>query len=49
MPGFDLSWRQISKQQDRECAPDDRLDEASIAPRKGRMDCFVASLLAMTA
>jgi hypothetical protein len=32
----------------RECAPDDRLREAIHLARKGRMDCFVASLLAMT-
>jgi hypothetical protein len=32
----------------RECAPDDRLREA-IHSRKERMDCFVATLLAMTA
>jgi len=31
----------------RECAPDDRLREA-IQSREGNLDCFVASLLAMT-
>jgi hypothetical protein len=31
----------------RECAPDDRLHEA-IHLRLSKMDCFVASLLAMT-
>src|SRR6202011_2844600 len=33
----------------RECAPDDRLREAIQATEKSEMDCFVASLLAMTA
>src|SRR6266436_7899607 len=32
----------------RECAPDDKLREAMHACRKESMDCFVASLLAMT-
>ena len=32
----------------RECAPDDRLREAIHAAACGTMDCFVASLLAMT-
>src|SRR6185437_16801568 len=33
----------------RECAPDDRLREATHVTARGDMDCFVASLLAMTA
>jgi hypothetical protein len=33
----------------RECAPDDRLREAIHVTASGDMDCFVASLLAMTA
>ena len=33
----------------RECAPDDRLREAIHLSLRGEMDCFVASLLAMTA
>jgi hypothetical protein len=33
----------------RECAPDDRLREAIHTSVRGEMDCFVASLLAMTA
>jgi hypothetical protein len=33
----------------RECAPDDRLREAIHVTARGDMDCFVASLLAMTA
>src|SRR3984893_14545419 len=32
----------------RECAPDDRLCEAIHHAASGRLDCFVASLLAMT-
>jgi hypothetical protein len=32
----------------RECAPDDRLREATQSQTKVKMDCFVASLLAMT-
>jgi hypothetical protein len=32
----------------RECAPDDRLRKGNQSGRKARMDCFVASLLAMT-
>src|SRR5258708_6191374 len=33
----------------RECAPDDRLREAIHSAASGKLDCFVASLLAMTA
>ena len=32
----------------RECAPEDRLREAIQRPDLARLDCFVASLLAMT-
>jgi hypothetical protein len=37
----------VARNGSRECVPDDRFREASISPREGRMDCFVASAFAL--
>jgi hypothetical protein len=45
---FEITKPSLRANGSRECAPDDRLREA-IHLAAQRMDCFVASLLAMTA